>query len=173
MKKTTRNMAIAAVMTAFTVVFLYIAALLPMEQIGIIALSSLFGIAAVIEGGISADILVFIGSSIIGALIVPNKPMIHFYVLFFGYYPIVKSLAEKLRNNILKWAVKLAVFNLALTALWFFASFLILNPTILQMGTGLIYLLGNLVFVVYDIGLSRLISFYIVRISKHVKKSDG
>ena len=159
-------------MTAFTVGLLYLGALLPIEQLGIIALSSLFGVAAVIEAGMGAGVFVFIGSSILGALVVQFRPMIHFYVLFFGYYPIVKSCAEKLKNNILKWAVKLIVFNAALSALWFGFSALIFLPAILNLGTTLIYILGNLVFIVYDIGLSRLISFYIMRISRHVKKTD-
>ena len=160
-------------MTAFTVGLLYLGALLPVQQLGIIALSSLFGIAAVIEAGIGAGAFVFIGSSILGAIIVQFRPMITFYVLFFGYYPIVKSCAEKLKNTALKWAVKLTVFNAALSLLWFLFSSLIFIPVLLELGTALIYVLGNLTFIVYDIGLSRLISFYIMRVSKHLKKSNG
>jgi hypothetical protein len=159
-------------MTAFTVALLYIGSLLPIEQLGIIALSSLLGIAAVIEAGIGAGVFVFIGSSILGAVVVQFRPMIHFYVLFFGYYPIVKSFAEKLKNDILKWTVKLAVFNAALSALWFGFSSLIFIPAILKLGVALVYILGNIAFIAYDIGVSRLISFYIMRVSKHIKKTD-
>lgn len=168
-----RKLAIAAVMTAFTVIFLYVGSLLPIEQLGIIAFSSLFCVAAVIEAGISSAVLVFIGSSIIGALVVQFRPMINFYVLFFGYYPIVKSLAEKIRLPVLKWAVKLAVFNGALSALWFLFSNLIFNPSIFKLGTALVYILGNAVFILFDIGLTRLISFYIARISKSIRKGTG
>ena len=172
MRRTTRSLVIAALMTALSVVMLYIASLLPFEQLGIIALSSLFGIAAVIETGLSGGVLVFIGSAIIGALIIPSKPMIHYYVLFFGYYPVVKSLAEKIKYPILKWSVKLAVFNGALSALWFLFSSLIFNQSLIKLGVNIIYLAGNAVFIAYDLGLSRLISFYIIRISKNIRKNS-
>lgn len=170
MRVKTRKMTVSALMTACTVVFLYIASILPAERMGIVALSSLFGIAAVIEAGIVSDIFVFVCSALLGWLIVPYKPVALLYVLFFGYYPIIKSLAERLKNMVLKWVVKLAAFNAALTVLWFFFSGLFLNAAIMQLGTALIYPAGNAVFVLFDIGVTKLIGFYIVRISKNLKK---
>ncbi|SHH50386.1 hypothetical protein SAMN02745823_00102 [Sporobacter termitidis DSM 10068] len=158
-------------MTAFAVALLYLASILPAERMGIVAVSSLFGIAAVIEAGIPAGVFVFLGGSLIGWLLVPYKPVILLYALFLGYYPVVKSLAEKLKNKVLQWAVKLAVFNLAFTALWFLFSALVFGPAILKLGTGLVYPVGNLVFILYDIGLTRLIGVYIVRISKNLRKN--
>ncbi len=76
-------------MTVCSVVLLYLASVLPAARLGIVAVSSLFGIAAIIEAGLAADIFVFIGSSLIGWLIVPDKPAILIYTLFLGYYPIV------------------------------------------------------------------------------------
>jgi hypothetical protein len=158
-------------MTAFTAVLLYAASILPMERLGIVAVSSLFGIAAVIEAGLVSGIFVFSGSALICWLIVPYKPVVLLYALFFGYYPIIKSLAEKLRNKIIKWCVKLAVFNVALVLLWFLFGGLVFTPAIIKLGNALIWPAGNAAFVLYDIGLTKLIGFYINRLSKRIKNN--
>jgi len=157
-------------MTACSVVLLYLASLLPVQRLGIVAISSLFGIAAVIEAGLAADVFVFIGSSLVGWLVVPDKSVILIYTLFLGYYPIVKSLAEKLGKPAAQWCIKLAVFNAALSAAWFLFSSLVFAPGIHKLGTAVVFIAGNAAFILYDIGLTKLISFYIVRISKNIRK---
>lgn len=157
-------------MTACSVVMLYLASILQVQRLGIIAISSLFGIAAVIEAGIVADIFVYIGSSLVGWLIVPDKSAILVYTLFFGYYPIVKSLAERIGKPAAQWCVKLAVFNAAFSAVWFLFSSLVFASGVLKLGTAVVLIVGNAAFILYDIGLTKLISFYIVRISKNIRR---
>lgn len=171
MDKRTRLITLAAVLTALTVVLLYLANILPTVRLGLAAAASLFAIAAVIESGIFSAIFVFIGSSVIGALLLPDKTAVLIYVLFFGYYPVIKSLAERIRIIVLSWAVKIAVFELSLTTMWFLFKNLIFNANYLETNVILIYLAGTAAFVVFDIGLTRLIGFYIQRISKNIKKN--
>lgn len=171
MKLRTRTVVFSAAMTALTVIFLFLAVIAPSGQLALVAVSSLFGIAAVVEERILASAFVYIGSSIIGLLLLPDKQLIFLYILFFGYYPILKSLAEKITVFVLKWAVKIIVFNVALTVIWIFFQSILLDQALPGAGTYWIYPIGNIIFIAYDIGLTRLISFYIHRISKNLKKS--
>lgn len=171
MKSKTRNITLSAVLIALNVVFLYLAVILPSGRMGFVAVSSLFVVAGVIELGISPAVLVFVSCSILGALILPDKTAVIVYALFFGYYPIVKSLAERSRSKVLTWVVKLAVFNAAFTALWFLFKTILFDSKYLETSLLLIYPAINLVFIIFDIGLTRLISFYIVRISKILRKN--
>ncbi len=171
MNKNTRTITLAAVFTALTVVFLYIANIIPASRFGLVAVSSLFAVAAVIETGIISAIFVFVGSSILGALLVPDKTDILLYVFFFGYYPVIKSLAERIRPVILKWAVKLAVFEISFTVIWFLFNSLIFGGKYLEVNVILVYLAGSISFVIFDIGLTKLIGFYMNRISKFIRKT--
>jgi hypothetical protein len=126
--------------------------------------------AAVIEAGFGAGAFVFAGSGILAALIVPDKTSALIFALFFGYYPLVKSLAERLRHAVLAWAVKLAAFNASLTVIWFIFKELLFDAGYISLNALIVYAVGNAAFVLYDIGLKRLISFYIVRISKSLRK---
>ena len=170
MNRTARTITLSAVMTALTVVFLFLANILPTGRLGIIAVASLFVTAAVIEAGISAGVFVFVGSGILAALILPEKTTALLFAVFFGYYPLIKSLAERLKKTVLTWAVKIAVFNAALTVIWFIFRKLLFELDTLSLNALVIYALGNILFVLFDIGLTKLISLYIVRISKNLKK---
>jgi hypothetical protein len=172
MKGTARRITISAVLTALTVVFLFIGNVFPAGRLALIAVASLFVTAAVIEAGFGAAAFVFAGGAVLGALILPDKTAALLYALFFGYYPIVKSLAERIGAAVLAWAVKLAAFNASLTAVWFLFRALLFKPDYLDWSELIVYAAGNAAFVLYDIGLTKLISLYIARISKNIKK-DG
>lgn len=172
MQNKTRKITLSAVFTALTVVFLYFANIIPTARLAFAAVSSLFAVATVIEAGLLSAVFVFIGSSIIGALLLPEKTAVLIFVLFFGYYPVIKSIAEKLRTSVLKWLVKLLVFEAAFSVIWFLFKSLIFDAAYLETNIILVYLAGSIAFVLFDIGLTRLISFYIVRISKNMRKNN-
>lgn len=172
MNSKTRTITLSAVMTALSIVFLYIANIIPTSRLGFVAVSSLFVVAAVIETGIISAIFVFVGSSILGAVLLPDKTIVLIYVLFFGYYPVVKSFSEKFRSVILKWMVKLAVFEVSFSVIWFVFKSLIFEASYLNTNIILVYLAANVAFIIFDIGITKLIGFYIVRISKNLRKNN-
>lgn len=172
MDKRTRIISLAAIMTALSVVFLYLASFIPTVRLGFAAAASLFAIAAVIESGIVSSVFVFIGTSIISTLLLPDKTALLIYVLFFGYYPIVKSLAERIRSAVVTWIIKLGVFEVACSVIWFLFKNLIFNAKYLETNIILVYLFGTAAFVIFDIGLTRLIGLYIMKVSKNIKKNN-
>ena len=145
---------------------LYIAAVFPTGQIGLVAVASLFVAAAVIESGPGSGISVFIVSSALGILLVANKTPPILYILFFGYYPIVKILAERLSRNSLQWLIKLINFNASLTIAFFILRELFIQFTSRSFGVILLYIAGNAVFILFDFGYSKLILYYKERIQK-------
>jgi hypothetical protein len=169
MRKNTRRIAFAAVMAAMSVVFLYFASIFPSGQLGFVAVASLFVIAAVIESGIAGGVSVFAAVSILGFLIVPAKGVMFLYLLFFGYYPVLKSLIEKISKPPVELILKLAVFNAALSVLWFAFSGLVFDGSFLGGNLLIVYILGNIAFLLYDFGVTKLIAFYLSNISSKLK----
>lgn len=159
-----------AVFTALSIVIMYLASVFPTGSLALTAVASLFTIAAVIEAGVGGGAFVYAGTTILGLLLLPDKGVLAFYGLFFGYYPIVKHYAEKLKSRIAEWCVKLAVMNAALSVIIFLFSKAFLQAVSLNVGKLVIYIIFNAAFVVFDIGLSKLIGFYMVRISKNIKQ---
>ncbi len=168
----TRKIAFTAVFTAFSAAFLYIASVFPSGQLGFLGVASLFGIAAVVEFGLWGGAAVYVGTALIGLLIVPSKSLVALYAIFFGYYPILKALAEKVHSRVLEWAVKLAVFNAALTAAIFVLTMAIFDFSVFHNRVYLIYLACNAVFVLFDIGVSRAIAVYLSKIHPKIQKKN-
>ena len=169
MNNKTKNLTLSALFSALAVISLFFASIWPTGQLGLAAVASLFVAAAVVESGISYGICVFAVSSTIGMLLIPNRVPSLLFVLFFGYYPIVKSLIELLSEKILRWALKLLVFNASLSVMWF-----LLRPILFEFeadpGVIAVYLVGNAVFAVFDHGFTKVIWLYIVRVSLKRKK---
>ena len=132
------------------------------------AVASLFTVSVVISYGYIPAAAVFVVSTILGMLLLPDKASIMFYGAFFGYYPIIKSIAEKFKKKSLGWILKLAVFNAALTVIFIFTRELLMLRFFDKLSADIlgiaIYAAFNIVFVVYDIGLSKLIGFYMTNI---------
>jgi len=168
--KKTQSITLSALLSALAVASLYIASISPTGQPGLAAFSSLFVTAAVIEIGLAKAAGVYIVSSALAILLLPDKTAPLLYLLFFGYYPLAKSLIEKVKYAVIRWLLKLIVFNLALSVIWFLFSKLFMSFTFESLGIVIVYLAGNAIFVIFDYGYSKLIWFYINRISKSIKK---
>ncbi len=152
------RIALTGVLSAGSVVFLWMACLSPTGRLGFNAAAGLFPVAGVLMAGRAAGYGCWIVSALLGLILLPDKGMALLYLLFFGLYPVLKSLFESRKGAVLSWGLKLLYFNLVLAFSVFVLGglFFAALPAFLHQ-TSLIWILGNIVFIVYDIGLSRLI----------------
>ena len=169
MNKRTRIIALSAVMAALSVVFLFFASAWPTGQLGLVALSSIFAAAAIVEGGLVSGIYVYVVTAAIGLLLIPNKIPPLLYLLFFGYYPALKSLIEKIRNVTVQTGLKLVAFNAALTAVWLLLSEAFMGFAAITPGVWFVYIVGSIVFMIYDYGFTKVIWLYISRVSGRMR----
>jgi len=170
MGKKTRKITLPALFSAITVVILYFASIWPTGQVGLVAVASLFAAAAVIETGLVSGVYVYAVSSALGMLLIPNRVAALIYILFFGYYPIVKSLVERIRGTALQWILKLLVFNVSLAAVWFLFREIVFDFGDSAPGVVIVFLGGSAVFAMFDYGFTKVIWLYINRISKYTHK---
>ena len=166
MNRKTRVITTSALLTSLTMVFLYLSSVFPTMQLTFVAAASLFGVVQVIENGIKGGLFVFAGSTLLGFLIVPDKTSMILYALFFGYYPIVKSLAERVDNVFLRWGIKLLVMNASLWVILRFFGELIFDLSQFEYGVWVFAAMFDLAFILFDIAITRLASLYIRRFHK-------
>lgn len=168
------RIALAATLTALSLVILWGAELAPWGRMGLVAAAGLMPAAAVVSVGPATGGLCWVGTAILALLLLPDKGCGLLYLLFFGLYPLVKYAAERLHRRSLELLVKLAFFNGALTIFWFVlrAVFLWGMPQAEELGWFL-YPVGNVVFLAYDYGFSKLIAFYIARVDQPLRRGRG
>ncbi len=102
--------------TALSVVLLLPTAI-DILSIALPAAAGMITLICVIELSKSWAFGVYVATSAISLLIVPNKEAVILYVFFFGYYPIIKGILEsKIHNRVLEYVVKVVIFNAAVFA---------------------------------------------------------
>lgn len=79
----------------------------------------------------------------------------------------VKAFLERCRNRVVEYILKLLFFNAAFTVIFLTMKAAVLNSLPNQFrAVWLLYAVANAVFIVYDLGFSKLIGFYISRIGR-------
>lgn len=167
------RVALPAVLGALALVMLYLASAMPTGVWGWTAVAGLGPLATVASLGVRSGFLCWGGVSILAFLLVPDKFCAMLFAALFGLYPMVKALAERVKPTVVKYAAKLAFFNLALTAIFAVMGTLVMASLPARLGElpwWLFYAIGNFVFVIYDLGLTRLIPFYLYRVDRAVRK---
>lgn len=172
MRAKSRRVALAALLGALALLFLSLASFAPSGRVGLTAVAGLFPAAAVVSCGLSAGFLCYGGSALLALLLLSDKGLALLYLLFFGLYPMVKGLVERLRRFWIEVLLKLAFFNGILFLLIFGLSELVFAVfPVKGVSLSVVVLAGNLIFLAYDFGFSQFIGFYSARIDRRLRKS--
>ena len=173
--------ALGAMITALSVVILIPSAV----QVFVYTLPALAGMLtmlAVVEIDKKWAIGSYVATSLIGLLFVANKEAVVYYVAFFGYYPVVKALLESKMPRVAEYILKFLIFNVSI----------ILSGVVLVKVFGMPYNdllgidgesafftkyalpimlgMGNVVFILYDVALTRLLTAYVLVWQKRFRK---
>lgn len=173
--------AIGGMITALSVVILMPTAL-DLFVYALPAMAGMLTMFAVIELGKKWSIGVFAAVSLISILLVPNKEAAVMYLAFFGYYPIAKAFLESKLPKVPEYICKFLLFNVSVVAAYAVLIKIFGMPFDELMGLteddGLLKRfavpimlgLGNLVFIVFDIALTRIVTVYLAVWQKKFKK---
>ncbi len=167
--KQTDKVALGGVLGALSLVCMLLT-VIPTATYALPAIAGLILVPLVVEWGVKFGFTVYAAVSLLALIIAPDKEAALLFVAFFGHYPIVKSVIERLRlQRMISWIVKLMVFNICVVAAYGLLVWLFSFPMeeFAWFGVSLVWLillLGNVVFVLYDIALTRVITLYIRRL---------
>lgn len=171
--KQTTKITVSAMMAALATAFMLLS-YFPYLFYAIPAIAGLFIMVVLIEVDFRWALMSYIVSAILVFMFA--EPESRFlYVFFFGYYPIVKALLEKLNKPVIEWVVKVIVFNAAVLSVYLiFAKFFDFSiddfGELGKYGAFILLFLGNVVFVLYDITISRTAMVYMKILHPKIKK---
>lgn len=170
--KTTSALALCGLFSALSVVVMLLA------HIGILtyAVPAIAGALLVIiylELGVKNAFTVYLTVSVLSFLICEKEASLC-YILFFGYYPVLKAYLERISKKSVQWIVKVLIFTFSFAVIMLLCAFVFGIP-IDDMGGGALYLAGlfagfEVMFVLYDIALTRVITLYLVRYREKFRK---
>lgn len=166
----------SGMMCALSLVVMFLSSLIPTAEYAIPAIAGIFLVAIVVEAGFKSAVLGYVVVSILSALIVPNKQAVIAFIVFLGFYPILKGRFEMFNNKIKEWTAKIITFNICIVFGYYLLVTVVGINNVLNTFDNIYLILlaglfvANIVFVVYDLALSRVISLYIFSIRKKIIK---
>ena len=118
---------------------------------------------------------VYAAAGILSLLLVTDKEAAVMYVAFFGYYPIIKAVLESKLPRAVEWIVKFLIFNVTMVASYFvlikvFGISMEDMNELGKYGPLILLALGNVVFVVFDIAITRIATLYIIKWQKQFRR---
>lgn len=168
-----QKMAVSGLLTALAAMLMLLVSVVPT---GSYALPAAAGVLVYIISFVvsrSYAWMSFAAVSLLSLFLCADKEAAFVFVLFFGYYPLLKRWLDKIRLRVLAFLLKLMVFNAAAFGvygllLWLFGlseeSFRLFGMYL----PWLFLFLVNILFVVYDYALTRFVVSYEQKINKFV-----
>ena len=158
----TKKVAFGGLMTAMSVVVLYLSSVLPTLKLTACVISSVIVCITMLKSGSLTAILVYAASAVVSLMISPDKTIALSYALVFGNYPILKAFIERKNNLFVEWIVKIILFAVYAYAVSMLSE-LLFSQAIVWYVVFVLVLVGG---ILYDFALSILITEIKRRFSK-------
>lgn len=173
--KQSMKLAFCGVIAALSTVLMFLTGLAPTATLALPAIAGCLLIPVVVEAGLAWGAGVYGVCCVLSFLLAPDREAFLFYLLFFGYYPVLFAVLGRIRGRVLRYAAKLLVFNAAI-ALEVLLSVYVLGVPMESffilgwIGPVVMWLLANAVFILYDLALDGLILQYYRRLHPRLGK---
>lgn len=174
--KTSIKVTLGGVIAALSLVFMLMTSVIPFGTYAFPMFAGILLILIVINLGYGYAAAVYFVTSVLSFLLVTDKEAALYYTIFLGYYPIVKSLIERIGSKAVQYIVKLALFNLCMIGAFYIGTYLLSVPkdSFNVFGVYLPWLFlagGNIFFIFYDICVTRLVTLYYLKWHNRLNKN--
>lgn len=164
------RIAFCAAIASLETVLMMVTGLIRVGTYAIPCFAGMLTIAIVIEYRCKWAFAVYAVTAILGFFLSGDKEAVVMFIAFFGYYPILKNILEsRIRNKILLYLIKFAVFNAAAVGSFFVMMFVFSMPadefTLFGVYIPYVFLIiGNVFFLLYDLAINVYVKFYVQRL---------
>lgn len=163
-KNKTLRLAVCALLSALGVALIYIGSVTGVLDMSAAVIASVGCIFATVEFGGAYPWLIYAVTGVLSLMLVPDPMSALMYILFFGFYPILKVKLDK-RSRLFGWIVKEIVFNLSLAILFVLWILLFAAEGESTLVLNLIFILvAEIIFPIYDLALSKMAVVYFRKI---------
>lgn len=163
--KSSLKVSLGGAAAALGLVLMFMTSLIPVGTYAFPAFAGMLLVVIVIELNYVFALSVYAVTALLAFLFVTDKEAALLYAVFLGYYPVIKSLIERIRLRPIQYVIKLAVFNATMIGAFYIALYLLSIPSESFNINGvylpwLFLLIGNATFIVYDICITRIVILY-------------
>ena len=173
--KNTQKLAVSGLLTALSTVIVILSNIIPIGMFTFPAVAGIIIYILSIAAGQKYAWMSFIVTSLISFALCTEKEAAVCFILFLGFYPMVKEHIEKLRIRVIAYILKLLLFNACGVAIYFILIFVFSVPADtfeffdINLPAVLLAIL-NAVFLIYDYALTVFNRVYRKKIYNFITK---
>lgn len=176
--KASLRVAFCGLSAALCMVVLFFTGVVPVATFALPALAGVLLIPVTAQLNIRWGLGVYALCALLALFIVPDREAAVYFVLFFGYYPVIVAALGRIKNRVLQYVVKFALFNAAVgvsaVVLLVIMSIPMEELPFIGVYTGAVLLiLANIMFILYDLCLYKVINLYYARVHGKLRRSLG
>lgn len=162
MENISYKVSLGGVISALCLMLMFTTALSPVFYLVMPIFSGMLILSVKFEAGNKWAMLAYGTVSILSMLITFNKESVMMFIMFFGYYPVIKEYIERIKMKLIRWLIKFGLYNIAtisemLMALYIFGITDMIDEMgeIGKYGALIMLSVSNLMFFVYDIAVEN------------------
>lgn len=168
------KVAFGGIIAALSLALMLLTGLIPVGTYALPCVAGMLLTVIVIEFGALWAIGVYAAVSALSLLFVADKEAALYYAVLLGIYPVLKSFFERIPLRWLSFAVKMVYFNISAIGAFYISIYLLGVPlesfSLFGVNMPLVFLfMGNIVFAVYDVCVTRFVGLYLNRWRQRLK----
>ncbi len=157
------RVALGGIIAALCLATMFLTGVVPMLYIAAPMVAGVLLIILVAEVGTSWALLTYVAVSLLSMVVTYDKEAALMFILFFGYYPLLRPYMNKIPSKLLRLIAKLILFQLFLIVDYLLTIYVLGLPTFDEFAGWLLPVLdiaAIAVFLIYEASLSGLTDFY-------------
>lgn len=162
------RISLGGVITAICVFSMFCTGFLPMLDYTIPTFAGFLMVIMIVETGAKWAVTTYAAVCFLSLLVTPNYQATLLFLLFMGYYPILKVYLDKLKNKTLSWIIKYAVFNAAIIVFFLLFQYIFMSEDMFEgmemfgkYAAFVLWAAANVFFLIYDRLLGQLTDIYV------------
>lgn len=171
--KNPRIIAFAGIISALSVLLLFLGSVIWVLGYIMPIVVSILMIVLVKSVSKKSAILTYVSTSVLSIILLSEKETALLYILFFGYYPIIKNKLDAISSKVIKLIVKLVIYNISVAITQVLCIYVFGIPFDAMFGKWgiLLYVfLMNFIFVFYDRLYDAMTKLYIYKLKNRIEK---
>ncbi len=162
------KVALGGICSAVCLLMMFCSGFLPMLDYTIPTFAGFLMVVMIVEADKRWAIATYAAVSLLCIFITPNYEASLLFILFMGYYPILKFDLDRKKNKLLIRAVKFIIYNIAIVIYYNLFKHLLTNVDMLEglemfgkYAIAVLWALAQVCFILYDYALTVLTEVYI------------
>ena len=171
------RISLGGIITSICLALMFCTGMFPMLDYTLPAFAGFLMVIMIVETGAKWAFVTYAAVSVLCFLMTPNYEASLLFILFMGYYPILKFYLDGLKSKCLSWIIKYLCFNVAIIVFYLLFQYLITSVDLLEgmekFGKYALLVLwvgANIFFNIYDMLLGQLINLYVNWFRKKILK---